>query len=312
MNPCLFDTHADTAYEMYKRKLGLYNRELHISLDHTQKFKRYCQCMAIWSDKELSDDDAFKSFFKIYDNLCTELSKTDAALLCRTYSEIKEAHNSGRAAFILTIEDARLLCRDLSRLDALYRCGVRMLTFQWEGETVIGGGFDTDAPLTNFGASVAHKCAELGIILDISHACERTSNMIIEIMSEYKKPVIATHSNSYHVCPHKRNLTDSLFRDLINTGGIVGISLAPQHLVLDRAATSEDVVRHIEHYAEIGGIDHICLGCDFDGISTTPTDIKDIRYTENIAEALLGHNYSEDDVEKIFYKNAERFLKSNL
>ncbi len=312
MNSCLFDTHADTAYEMYKRKLGLYNGELHISLDYTKKIKKYCQCMALWSDKVLSDNDAYMRFFDMYRYLCTELEKTDEAVLCRTYREIEDAHSRGKAAFVLTVEDARLLSGELSRLDKLYEYGVRMLTFQWEGETCTGGGFDTDLPLTEFGKATAHRCAELGIIPDISHSCERTAYGILEIMSEYNKPAIATHSNSYSVCPHRRNLTDKLFLSLMETGGIAGISLAVQHLCTDAHASSQDVLSHIEHYSEIGGIYHICLGCDFDGIATTPTDIKDIRYIDCIAEALLSHNYKEAEVEGIFFRNAQRFLAQNM
>lgn len=312
MNCCLFDTHCDTAYEMYKRKKGLCSGELHISLDYAEKYEKYCQCTAIWSDKALSDDEAYTQFFDIYRYFCTELEKTKDAVLCRTYGDIEKAHKKGQAAFVLTVEDARLLGGDISRLDKLCECGVKMLTFQWEGGTYTGGGFDTDLPLTAFGKEVAHRCASLSIIPDISHACERTSRGIMEIMAEYKKPVIATHSNSYAVCPHKRNLTDSLFFELIGMGGIVGISLAVQHLSLDGTASSETVLSHIEHYSELGGLQNICLGCDFDGIEKTPTDIPNLAYIDNIAEAMLKHNYKEKDVEAVFSENARRFFSKNI
>ncbi len=312
MNCCLFDTHCDTAYEMYKRKKGLYSGELHISLDYAEKYRRYCQCAAIWSDKALSDGEAYIQFFDIYRYFCTELEKAKAAVLCRSYGDIEKAHKEDKAAFILTVEDARILGGDISRLDKLCECGVKMLTFQWEGETCTGGGFDTDLPLTAFGKAVAHRCASLSIIPDISHACERTARGIMEIMAEYNKPVIATHSNSYSVYPHKRNLTDSLFLDVAGMGGIVGISLAVQHLSADGKASSETVLSHIEHYAEIGGLYNVCLGCDFDGIEKTPSDIKSLRYLDNLAETMLSHNYKEADVEAVFYKNAERFLCENL
>ncbi len=312
MDICLFDTHCDTAYEMYKRGLGLYSNELHISLSYTEKYKSYCQCMALWSDKTLNDNEAYLRFFDMYEYLSKETEKAGKATLCRKYSDIEKAHNEGKAAFILTVEDARLLAGDISRLNALFKCGVKMLTFQWQGETCIGGGFDTNKPLTSFGKELAHSCANLGIIPDVSHACERTARGILEIMAEYSLPVIATHSNSYSVYPHKRNLNDALFLDIILSGGIVGISLAPQHLTGKAAAKTDDVLLHIEHYAGKGGIGSICLGCDFDGIERTPDDIKDIRYLDTIAEAMLSHNYSESDVYAVFFENAKRFLEKNL
>ena len=311
MKLSLFDTHCDTAYEVFKRKEGLQKNSLHVSLDYASEYGEYCQCTAIWSDRHLDDALAYNRFFEIFEYFKRECDSA-GTVLCRTYDEIEKALEQGKRAFVLTVEDARLLAGDISRLDSLRDCGVKMLTFQWQGETCIGGGFDTDMPLKPFGELLAHKCAEYGIIPDISHACERTARGIIEIMQEHGKAVIATHSNSYSVCPHKRNMTDRLFDALLECKGIVGISLAPQHLSIDSKADCDTVLAHIEHYAERGGIGSVCLGCDFDGIETTPTDITDMRYLYNLADKMLSHNYSDDQVKKVFYINAQSFLKANL
>ncbi len=312
MELCLFDMHADTLYEMYKRKTALRDPSLHISLDRTKKYRQYLQCTAIWSDMRLSDNEAFERFVQIYHYAKAVCTEDKEAVLCRNVSDINEAHTQGKSAFLLTVEDARLLAQQLSRLDILFQCGVRMLTLQWQGESCIGGGFDTEAPLTPFGRSVVVRCAQLGIIPDISHANEITSRQIIEIAAEHGSPVIATHSNAYSVCSHKRNLTDALFDELVSMGGIVGISLAPQHLSADCIATSDDVLLHIEHYAGRAGIEHICLGCDLDGIETTPTDIQNIGELDNICECMLRHNYKESDVTAVFSENARRYISSNL
>ena len=311
MNLSLFDTHCDTAYEIFLRKEELSTNSLQVSLELASEFDRYCQCTAVWSDRRLSDGDAYRRFFEVYEYLRSACRSSDA-LLCRTYQDIQDAFDAGKRALVLTIEDARLLEGDISRLDAVRDCGVRMLTFQWQGETCIGGGFDTELPLTRFGELLAHKCADYKIIPDISHACERTARGIIEIMREHGSAVIATHSNSYAVCPHRRNLTDSLFDELLECRGVVGISLAPQHLSLYSKASSDTVLSHIEHYAERGGIECICLGCDFDGIETTPSDIQNVKELYNLAEAMLSRNYTDDEVKCVFYRNARRFLQTNL
>lgn len=311
MNLSLFDTHCDTAYEMFKRKERLQKNSLHVSLDYASEFVEYCQCAAIWSDQTLDNTRAYNRFFEIYDYFKREC-ELSGVMLCCTYKEIEKSLKEGKRAVVLTIEDARLLDGDISRLKKIKECGVKMLTFQWQGETCIGGGFDTDKQLTSFGKLLAHKCAEYNIIPDISHACERTAMDIIEIMQEHKKAVIATHSNSYTVCPHIRNMTDRLFDVLLECGGIVGISLAPQHLSISSKATSDTVLSHIEHYADRGGIEVICLGCDFDGIETTPSDIQDIRFLYNLAEKMLSRNYTDEQVKSVFYENTQRFLRANL
>ena len=312
MKAALFDTHADTPYEMYKKQTGLRENGLHISLDKTKSYSVYFQCMAIWSDKALSDEECFYNFKKIHEHLMLCLKNDDGAKICKSYDDILCAHKDGKAAFMLTVEDARLLSGEIKRLEYMREMDVRMLTLQWQGKTIIGGGFDTDAPLTNFGCDVVRKCAELGIIPDISHANERTAREIIDIASEMGSSVIASHSNSRAICDHERNMTDNLYHELVKAGGIVGISLAPQHLTVQGTANAECVFTHIDHYAEREGIGHICLGCDLDGIETTPIDIRSIEEVERIAECMLKHNYKEEYVHAVFSENARRFLADNL
>lgn len=308
----LFDMHCDTAYELYHRKLSLNNRELHISLDKSSVFSPYTQCMAIWSDRRLSDDDAYRDFLLISDNLEKLIKDTDAACLCRTEKEAEAAHIEGKAALILTVEDARILAGDIRRMDVLSEKGVRILTFQWKGKTCIGGGYDTDLPLTPFGRQVLKECFERAIIPDISHACERTAREMIEEAGLSGLSVIATHSDSRAVCRHDRNLSDECYRALIGVGGIAGISLCPEHLSEKGTANAEDVLRHIEHYASLCGIEGICLGCDFDGIEETPTDIRNISELERIAEVMARHNYLESDIRAVFSENAKRFFEKIL
>lgn len=312
MKSALFDTHADTPYEMYKKQTGLRENGLHISLNKTRSFSEYFQCMAIWSDKVLSDEECFYNFKRIREHLLNSINTDGTVQLCTSYTEIAKAHKEGKAAFMLTVEDARLLSGEIKKLEYLREMGVRMLTLQWQGKNVIGGGFDTDAPLTNFGREVVIRCTELGIIPDISHANEKTAREIIDIASEHGGSVIATHSNSKAICDHERNMADSLYHELVNAGGITGISLAPQHLTVQGTADAECVFSHIDHYAEREGIEHICLGCDLDGIETTPTDIRSIEEVERIAECMLRHNYKEKYVNAVFSENARRFLADNL
>ena len=308
----LFDTHADTPYELYKRGLTLNSNTLHISKDKARALDGWCQCMAIWSDKALTGDLAFLQFKKIFEYFKRLTENEKDIALVKDYSQINEAISNNKAAFLLTVEDARLLSDDIGRLDLLYECGVRMLTLQWQGNTLTGGGYDTDDTLTEYGKRVIKRCSELGIIPDISHANENTAKAIIEASIEYGSPVIATHSNSFAVCPHKRNMTDSLFSALVQAGGIVGISLAPMHLTRNMTATSEDVFSHIDHYADRHGIEHICLGCDLDGIESTPKDIRDLSEIENIAEIMLRHNYKESYVNAVFSDNAKRYMQTYL
>ena len=132
-----------------------------------------------------------------------------------------------------------------------------------------------------------------------------------QLAKEYKKPIIASHSDSYSVCKHSRNLTDEDFKDIVSLGGIVGISLCPPHLASDGKANLSDIIKHIEHYLSLGGENAVCMGCDLDG-TDLPHGINDISDLCKIEAELKRLGYPDDIIEKIFYKNAFEFIKKNI
>lgn len=70
--------------------------------------------------------------------------------------------------------------------------------------------------------------------------------------------------------------------------------------------TVSDVVDHIEHVIELVGVDHVGIGSDFDGISTTPTGLEDVSAFPNLIEELLRRGHSEDDIRRICGENLLR------
>ena len=95
----------------------------------------------------------------------------------------------------------------------------------------------------------------------------------------------------------------------LKSDGVTGISMAAVHLKKDADATLLDIVKHIEHYCSLGGENYICLGCDFDGISSSPKEIQNMYDLPLLAEHLARLGYSDCQIEGFFYKNADRFLK---
>ena len=162
--------------------------------------------------------------------------------------------------------------------------------------------------LTDFGREVVHKMNELGMLVDVSHISDGGFYEIAKISS---KPIIATHSNSRAMMNHSRNLTDDMIKVLANKGGVTGINFF--HLFLSDKSESklEDMVRHIKHIVNVGGIDVVSLGSDFDGIDSK-VEIEDISQMGKLYEPLKKEGFSEDDIEKIYYKNALRVIKEVL
>lgn len=297
MRLSLFDLHCDTAYEMHRQRQPLKENTLAVSLQKAAAFDRYVQVMAHWTEPSLSDEEGWQAFCAMLENL-----KNDPSV----------KHPSPNApTLLLSVEDARILCGIPERVDELYSHGVRILTPLWKGETCIGGSHDTDLGLTEFGRKALSRAAELGMILDISHASEKASEEIFEISAKSERPVIASHSNAFALCPVSRNLRKWQIDKLLSCDGVIGINLHRYFLTEDGNATIDHILSHIEYFLENGAEDHLALGCDMDGCDL-PTDIPDLSKLPLLAKALQKANYSEELINKIFYQNAYSFAQKYL
>ena len=125
-----------------------------------------------------------------------------------------------------------------------------------------------------------------------------------------KKPFIATHSNAYELSPHQRNLKDQQIKALAAAGGVTGLNFCPQFLQPDtvsNVSTAELLAKHARHIADVGGVDVVGIGSDFDGIEGK-LEISDASKMQMLADALLKEKFTYDEIEKIFYKNVLRAL----
>ena len=306
----LFDLHCDTPSELYRNGTSLDQNPHHVSLAGAEDFAEYTQVMAIYSNRVFDDESAFRNFHKTADYLMTQFE-----LFCDRATFVRNAQGYGAAdtsfKFFLAVEDARLLNGVRDRLRVLYARGVRFLTPVWGGESCIGGAHDTSLGLTEFGKQTVEDCFSLGIVPDISHASEQTAEDIFTIAQKHGKPVIATHSASHAVRSHTRNLRDNQFEAVKNSGGLVGVCLYRDHLCDRREAHISDIIAHIEHYLSLGGENTVTFGSDFDG-AEMPVEIHHPSDLIQIADALARLNYSNEQIEKLFFKNADRFVSENL
>ncbi len=295
----LFDLHCDTLLELYNHSASIKSNNLHISQEKASVFSPYIQVCAIWSDSSLSNEEAFRIY-----NETVKYSKKQLTFVTR-----KKDFSS--KSFILAVEDARILNGNISRLNTLYNDGVRILTLNWRGNSVIGGGWDTSSHLTEFGKEVIKECFKYGIIPDISHSSLNTIDDAFILAEQCKKPIIASHSNAFNICNHKRNISKEHFEWLVKNGSILGISLASEHLSSNGRANIVDILRHIDYFLNLGGENTVCLGCDFDGVTTLPSKINSISDLTLLYKEFKK-SFNDKIAKKIFFENAYSFMKKNL
>lgn len=292
-----FDLHCDSATALFAKGETLKTSTCHVSEATISSYDDFGQIYAVFSRPELTDDECFTRFFEVADHF-------------EGSNGIKFTKRPERGfCAILSVEDARLLCGDLTRLHALCERGVLVLTLLWKGFTCIGGSYDTDEGLAPFGKEVVRECFRLGIIPDVSHASVRSCADALDVAEEYSLPLIASHSDSYEINPHPRNLNTDNAKRIASLGGIIGICLHAPHV--GEPATADMVCDHIAHYADTVGIDHVALGCDLDGTNLLPEGIKDQSGVAKIASVMSRRGFTEKEISKVFYDNAYALFTKN-
>ena len=298
-----FDLHCDTLTALFDKSETLEGSTCHVKGSSINSFEKYVQVSAVYSDSKKSDVECFERFKEVTESF----KRKNGLKFLSSFEEITE----NKASFILSVEDARLLSSDMGKFDFLLESGVKLVTPLWGGETCIGGAFDTDEGLTLFGKKLVEKMIENGVICDVSHASRKSTAYILDACAEAHVSPVASHSNSFSVYPHPRNLTDGEAEKIARLGGVIGISLAPQHLG-SRNITIRDVLRHVDRYRTVAGDTHIAFGCDFDGIESTPKGLEDQSKMMELRKLMTSGAYSEKFTENLFFGNAFEFFKKIL
>ena len=167
--------------------------------------------------------------------------------------------------------------------------------------------------LTEKGKELVAEMESLGIIPDVSHLSDAG---FIDVLSVTKKPFVASHSDARAVCPSVRNMTDDMIVKLSERGGVMGLNfcadfLEEKPLGEKNPGTIAAVVRHAKHIVNVGGIDVLGLGSDFDGISTHG-ELPGAQSMGLLWDALHDAGFSEGELDKIFYGNVLRVYKDTL
>ena len=303
----IIDLHCDTLYKAAIDGISLDDRSSETKLN-VNKNRHKLQCYAIWIPDSYSGEDAENLFVRSYKILRQECEKHGIDFI-KPKDNLSEKFSTNVNSAYFTVENGLALNGKIENVKFLAECGVRMMTLTWNATNHIGdgAGVENARGITEFGKAVVREMERNDIIVDVSHASQ---NLFYDVADIAKRPFIASHSNSFSVTSHRRNLTDEQFEIIKNANGIVGINFHNAFLNENpENACVEDVLRHIEHFLSIGGEDTICFGSDFDG-GILPKDIRNSGVYDIIYELMLKKNYKEWLIRKIFYGNALNFFEN--
>ncbi|HEY2732082.1 MAG TPA: dipeptidase [Polyangia bacterium] len=268
--------------------------------------------------------------------------------LARTAADVRANAKAGVMSMLWGVEGGHALWpgdekAQLGHLRELASRGVRYMTLTWSNSNDIGGSSGDDGEirgLTPFGRQVIAEMNRLGVIVDVSHVSDATFWDAVRLSD---KPVLASHSSSRALANVPRNMTDAMLKAVAKNGGAVCVNFGSafldaaygereagiwkkkrtgaqmdiwRQIRADAAQISPPVplarlIDHIEHVAKVAGVDHTCLGSDFDGMPSTPVGMEDASKLPAITAALLARGFSASDVEKILGENVLRVMEAN-
>jgi membrane dipeptidase len=265
--------------------------------------------------------------------LYAETAASERFSICKSYREIQAARGTGKIAFLITMEGIEPLAADLNQLRVFYELGVRSigLTHARTNAAGHGGVFAASGSppegLSSFGREVVRECETLGVIIDLAHINPAGFE---EILSITAKPPIVSHTNVRRYYDIERNISDEQIKMVGKRRGVIGVNsilVSPR----EDESTLDRYVDHIEHIANLIGIDSVGIGFDFFEFIyrqwpeskqkelatkfTTPHFIPDLTnhsHARNLIRRLIERGFSDIDIEKILHGNWLRIFEEVL
>ena len=298
----------------------LQNDEGHVDLRRLRQSDYYIQLFAAFIETPIFPLETAMRYgyqralqmIRIFEEACEKYP--ELLLKIETADDMKTVKTTEKIGGILTVEEAGILDNKLELIDDLYERGVRLMTLTWNLENCLGYPNSRDHEIMEkglkpFGIEAVEYMSEKKMIVDVSHL---NDGGFWDCIRHSKEPIVASHSNCRALLDHPRNLTDEMLKAIGDKGGLVGLNFLPGFLGEgEKAGTIEAMVAHVRHMENMAGIDAIALGTDFDGFHD-PCEIRDAGEMNKLEIAFEKEGFTQTEIEKILYKNAETFLMEML
>ncbi|MEX2541229.1 MAG: membrane dipeptidase [Trueperaceae bacterium] len=202
-------------------------------------------------------------------------------------------------------------------IEEWHSAGVRIASVSHDGVGRFAGGAGSAVGITPLGARLLPMMARLGVVLDLSHASDRTFDDALQL---FPGPVLASHSNCRSLIPHPRLLTDRQLSAIVERNGVVGVSMTGWQLRPGRRvgrsdeprASLADFIDHIDHICQLAGNAlQVGIGSNLAAALARedyPVDIDTISDLQAVSGALAARGYSDADVSAVMHGNWLRLL----
>ena len=309
------DTHTDTPFWFRRPGFDIADREINlVNLPKMEEGHLDGVFMAAFvrqGDRdEASSQKAVEYVTNTIEGIYEQAKKnSDLCGIAITSDDLVRLKKEGKKAFFIGIENGYGIGKDISNLAKFKKMGVNYMTLCHSYDNdICDSSTHTNKEwngISPFGKEVVKEMNRLGIIVDMSHASEKSFWDAIELSTA---PIICSHSSAMALCNHDRNLTDEQLKALAKNGGVAQVCLLDRYINNDRTKASlADAVEHIDHMVKVAGIDHVGIGTDFDGGGGL-IGCESHNDLIQITVKLIEKGYTEEDIAKIWGGNFLRVL----
>jgi len=223
--------------------------------------------------------------------------------------------------YVLSLEGADSLIT-IQHLERAHASGLRAIGPAHYGPGVYAQGTDAVGGFPPGGLDLLREIDRLGMILDVTHLSDDCFWQALDVFSG---PVWASHHNARALTPHQRQLSDDMFRALVDRGAVVGLALDAWMMIpgWERGKTTpqssglrlEKLVDHLDHFCQLAGnARHVGLGTDLDGCfgtEQTPQDLDSIAGLQQLTGLMAARGYGEADIAGVLHGNFIRHLRTS-
>lgn len=341
------DSHCDTPM-FFQQNINFASRDSKILVDLHKMTEGHLDStiMVAYLEQQERDEASLENATAKANRILTQIEEMvamncTAVDIAYTPADLWRLKAQGKKAIMLGIENGYAIGKDIKNVEAFRKRGVVYMTLCHNGDNnicdsarhhVMSCTPATSNPsvglhngVSEFGEQVIREMNRVGMMVDLSHASEKSFYDAIEIS---KVPIVCSHSSARSLCNHPRNLTDDQMRKLAQSGGVAQVTLYHGFLVKDsadynplcqprafnigsgnvREANILDAIEHLNHMVNVMGIEHVGIGTDFDGDGGI-RGCANASELINFTRRLMKERYSDEQIQMIWGGNFLRIME---
>ncbi|HEY0828307.1 MAG TPA: dipeptidase [Bacilli bacterium] len=307
----IFDNHCDVLSKMLIHpQIDFFDHtHLDVTLPRLREANVRVQSFAIYLPERL-EQAGFWHVLRCVELFHEKILVHPEMIFVRSVEDLEKVRKGAGIGALLSLEGADGLHGNFTYLKTLFYLGVRSLGITWNYANWAADGVlePRQGGLTLKGKKLVQECNKLGILIDVSHSTEKGFWEIAELS---RSPLMASHSNVYSVCANARNLRKKQIEYLIATDGRMGLTFVPQFVANASSAVISQLIGHLDYVCAIGGVNHIGLGSDFDGIDQWVTGLEHTGKFPGLINEL-GKHFKDTEIEGFLYRNWYEYYAKNL